>query len=475
MVVKHISEPKLEFGNGIHVDIRFGLMNLGPQDLGQPRRPEKIKVGVVGTSKSIEGCSSWLERCAKEIPGKESQKPNLFPHFPGFNEESTFCSSITLDASLVQTVTPRDFSLKNEKASYEDHIRHAVDCFRIAIESLSEKRPDVVFVAMPGELLELFAKVELKLPKVLTGIKLEFHDLLKGSSMTCGVPIQLIRPSTWGEKLKTKEKDEQAKQRSTQDEATRAWNALTALYYKAGGFPYRVPRPETALDTCYIGVSFFVSPDKSRVQTSVANVFNERGHGLAVKGKEAVLSKDDRTPHLKNEDAHELLTHCLKAYRLEHKRPPARIVVHKSSRFSDGERLGFLGAAEEAQIDYCDLLSLSRSRTRLFRKGYYPPLRGTWLQQSIDRHSLYTRGSVDFYQEYPGMYVPRTLGVEFSELASSPEEIMTELLVLSKTNWNNTQMDATMPITISAARRVGEILRWIPSDSLPEKAYRFFM
>ena len=406
MVVKHLKEPLLEFGTGSHVDIRFGLMNLGPQDLGQSRRPEKIKIGVIGTAHSVEGCSKWIERCAHEIPAKESQKPNLFPYFPGFNEETTFRSSIALDSSLTQTLSPKDFCLKSEEPSYEEHIRHAAEAFQAGIQSLAEKKPDVIFLAMPGELLEVFAKAEKKLPTLLKNIKLEFHDLVKGLSMTSGVPIQLIRPSTWGEKLKPKEKDEQSKLRSTQDEATRAWNVLTALYYKAGGFPYRVPRPETAYDTCYVGVSFFVSPDKSKVQTSVANVFNERGHGLAVKGKEAIISKDDRQAHLKSADAHDLLSQCLKAYRLEHKRPPARVVVHKTTRFSENERIGFLSAAEEASIDLCDLVSLTKSRTRLFRKGYFPPLRGTWLQKSAESHSLYTRGSVDFYQNIQACIFP---------------------------------------------------------------------
>ena len=48
-------------------------------------------------------------------------------------------------------------------------------------------------------------------------------------------------------------------------------------------------------------------------------------------------------------------------------------------------------------------------------------------------------------------------------------------MVLSKTNWNNVQIDSTMPVTITAARTVGDILRWLPDGYPPQKSYRFYM
>ena len=43
--------------------------------------------------------------------------------------------------------------------------------------------------------------------------------------------------------------------------------------------------------------------------------------------------------------------------------------------------------------------------------GVYPPLRGTALELEGDEFILYTKGSVPFFQTYPGMYVPRPLDV----------------------------------------------------------------
>jgi hypothetical protein len=52
---------------------------------------------------------------------------------------------------------------------------------------------------------------------------------------------------------------------------------------------------------------------------------------------------------------------------------------------------------------------------------------------------------------------------------------MEDLLRLSKLNWNNIQMDSTLPITISGARVVGSILRWADGGETIQREYRFFM
>ena len=476
MVVSHIPEPSLEFGNGgYHVDIRFGLIDHGPQDLNQTRRPEKIRLAVIGSQETIEGASQWLEKCRDIIPGKDSQKKNLFPEFPGFNEACCFQSTVITDSSLTHSLIPREYTNDSKDWSYDHRIDHAARVFAEGIELLADKSPDVVLLAMPLELVNYLDEAESKRKKDKSRLKLEFHDLVKGLSMKAGKPVQVIRPSTYDPKKKSAERDERSQQRTLQDEATRAWNFHTALYYKAGGFPYRVPRPEDAYTTCYIGISFYVTPDKNSVRSSIANVFNERGHGLAVRGRNAILSKDDRQYHLSSEDSSELISDCLKAFRAEHKHQPARVVIHKSSPYSEGELDGFNAALDTSGVDIRDFLSLSRKNFRLFRPGYYPPLRGTYLEADPSSAFLYTRGSVDFYQEYPGMYVPRTLGVRIPEKNMPKRQLMEELMVLSKTNWNNVQIDATMPITITAARTVGNILRWLPKGYPPKPSYRFYM
>ena len=46
------------------------------------------------------------------------------------------------------------------------------------------------------------------------------HDMLKAKALPLGIPIQMVRPSTFDRKLRSKEKDAFARSRSLQDEAT---------------------------------------------------------------------------------------------------------------------------------------------------------------------------------------------------------------------------------------------------------------
>jgi hypothetical protein len=154
---------------------------------------------------------------------------------------------------------------------------------------------------------------------------------------------------------------------------------------------------------------------------------------------------------------------------------PARVVLHKTSLHNAAECDGFDKAVREHNIDSCELLSLRKSTTRLFRNGVYPPLRGTFVSFDECTQILYTRGSVEFYATYPGMYMPRTLEINCVRVEQTPRYLAEEILALSKMNWNDTQFDGGMPITIRAARQVGDILKYAaPTDAVSPR-YSYYM
>jgi hypothetical protein len=100
-----------------------------------------------------------------------------------------------------------------------------------------------------------------------------------------------------------------------------------------------------------------------------------------------------------------------------------REILHKTSKMSDAEVKGFRGAADDHNIDVAELLSLRRSLMRLFRLGTYPPLRGTFLKLQQAMGILYLRGSVQFFQTYPGMYVPRPLELSVANAETTMERL----------------------------------------------------
>lgn len=187
------------------------------------------------------------------------------------------------------------------------------------------------------------------------------------------------------------------------------------------------------------------------------------------------MSKADRQPHLSGEDAEGLLNDALREYRRVHGNLPARVVLHKSSSFSENERSGFRNAVEKRDIDHLDLLwNQRRAAPRMFRSGDLPPLRGTVLWLQPNAIVVYTRGSVPFFRTYPGMYVPAPLLIQpCSEVDLSGAA--SEVLALSKMNWNNAQLDERDPLTLRTAQRVGRILKHVPTDSTIATRYAFYM
>ena len=168
--------------------------------------------------------------------------------------------------------------------------------------------------------------------------------------MRLNIPIQMVRPGTYGGQRNRRNKEISRLNRTLQDEATRAWNFHTALYYKAGGLLWRLTRNPSELSSCFVGISFYRELNRNRLLTSVAQVFNERGDGIIVKGGEASLDKNDRQPHLSAENANEILKKAIQAYRKEHRAFPARVVIHKTSKITDSEAEGFRSAQKKKKL-----------------------------------------------------------------------------------------------------------------------------
>lgn len=484
--VEYLQEPELEFGAGRHVDIRFGLMNYGPLDFESSLAPRQIRVGIIGTQQTIESVEEWLAKCSYGIPAKKSRQPNLFPRFPGFGPESCFRASLVIEPRLRRSIPQREFDRLSQLSKANLIVDEATRLFITEVEYLGESaNVDVIICALPMGLLELIEtkrQEELGERTIAWGdrdaepqLRLDLHDLLKARTMALLKPIQIIRPDTYDPSLRRHLKGDSTRTRQLQDEATIAWNFHTALYYKAGGTPWRLVREPSQLTSCHIGVSFYKTLDNSRLDTSLAQVFNERGDGIIVRGEQAQISKEDRQPHLAEKAACDLLYQALESYRQEHRTLPARAVIHKSSSYSLEELAGFQEAASRQRVDSLDLIHLGRSYARLFRVGAYPPLRGTLWSLDDQIHLLYTRGSVDFYSTYPGLYVPRPLRVHCMSIEQTPKFLASEILALTKMNWNNTQFDRGEPITMRAADQVGDILKYVDKGDRIAPRYSFYM
>lgn len=482
MKLRYIEEPSLQFGLNQHVCPKGGVLSYNPFDINNVR-PEKIVLGMVGKSESVDLVADWVESCKYEIEGKKPKKgkriiTNLFPGFDGFNKNSGFKSEVAFDDTYLRKINNSDIEdILKKNDSLEKVIQLIAELYLAEIKYLSKnKNPDVILCVITEDLVKhlVEATFEPQTDEELISSKEEIEDdvtekernfrrYLKAKAMQYNIPIQIVRDRIANPTAEM------------QDPATIAWNFFTALYYKSSGTPWALIRKDMSETTCYAGISFYKSRDKKTTQTSIAQIFNELGKGVILLGEEIVKPKNDNIPHLKEEQAFNLLDLSLKEYHDAVKQTPKRLVLHKTSNFNEAEIEGFKQAAKKYFIHQVDLVTIIDSDFRLYCENSYPPLRGTQLSFSDKHHLLYTRGSVPYFETYTGKYIPNPVEVRLYEYDESPNLICDEILALTKMNWNNTQFDRRLPITIECARKVGEILKYLDEGDVMALRYSFYM
>jgi hypothetical protein len=482
MEATFLQEPELEFGTGRHIDIRFGLALHGALDAQSDVAPQRIRLGLIGDQQCIDQFRKWVDRCRCGVEMKTTSLSTMFPEFPGFGDGKPLCDFIVAD-QMTRPIRPREIRDLASISSREELVEKSVERFLADCHDLYQNTPtDVVMCLPPADILKPIDSGSGKHagPRAKRrGAQSEphktvWHDLLKARAMGMRGPVQMLRPATYGGKVHRYRQDGTST-KDIEDEASRAWNCFTGLYYKAGGVPWRLPRRASDLATCYVGVSYFYDTANDSVQTSVAQVFNERGEGVIVRGGQALVRKADKSVHMDKETSAELLMNALSLYKREHRNFPARVVCHKSSYFDEGETAGFEDVINRLDIDQLDMLSLRKSSVRFFRNKAYPPLRGTTILLDEQTALLYTQGSVDFYRSYPGQYVPRPLEVRIDRSDSSIDRLLREILALTKMNWNSTRFVNGEPITVAAARNVGGILKYVESTATIQNRYSYYM
>ena len=213
--------------------------------------------------------------------------------------------------------------------------------------------------------------------------------------------------------------------------------------------------------------------------TSLIQAFDEHGEGLVLRGPEFNWNADQGgspSPHLTAEQAQTILDTALSRYERETGQLPKRVVVHKSSRYWPDERDG-LKKALRGKVQQFDLVSLEtrQSAVRLLTTSMYPPLRSTWFTVG-DIDYLYTTGFLADLGQYHSLHVPSPIQVTDHVGQDTPrEDLLREILVLTKMNWNSSRLGGKSPITLRFSDLVGEIMREIPSDLEPLPQFKYYM
>jgi hypothetical protein len=497
-------EPILLFGNSNPcIDPKTGLSIYGPYHLPDQDFPTplEIKIGIVGSGETVSLTKRFIEKCSRKVLSRK-ENTILFPSFPGMSLNSPFKCKLLTSETWEETLTGKELEKVKDIPEFYERMIYAVNLFTERVSNLATKvpPPNVIICALPmvvvnycatyvdrfgGTKRYRYTTFERKIqkmrekgqkaladffPEVQSLEMLEakekhftnFRRALKAEAMKFGVPTQIMQEKTLlgGEGL--------------QDEATIAWNFCVALYYKAGGYPWRLA--DVARETCYIGISFFkesISRFKS-MHTSIAQVFSDTGEGLVMKGNQFKWDESrGKSPHLSEDSAKKLLSDAIKFYETNMHRKPTRVVVHKTSRFWPDELEGFNQAIENLHSK--DFITIERGGIRFLRIGDRPPLRGTTIQIQNKNIILYTRGHIPYLKTYPGLRIPNPLEILEHHGDSTSDKICKEILGLTKLNWNSADFAGSMPITLAFSTKVGQVLSHLSNEVVPRPEYKYYM
>ncbi len=466
MELSCLPEPELSFADGTtHINPKVGIPLYGPKSLNTSRHKNEIHVGFVGEAGAIENVLKFIEDCAAGAKAEEIDNGSM--PFPGMSPEIGYRFEIVSSDETIEKITNAERERILSSSIREDQFSGMLNLIEDKVRILCEKdHPvDYIFIVLTEDIYKRLRVVDATDPiSGRGGVQRNFRRALKARLMTYQKPTQIIRESTTGYLTTT---------RDLQDLATRAWNILTGMYFKVGGLPWGPVGLEPA--TCFVGISFFRPLGEPRyMRASIAQAFNEHGDGLVLRGQK--FRWDDaigKSPHMPSHLAEQLVREVLVRYKTECKQPPRRVVIHKSSRYTPDEREGFKEALKD--IPEVDMVTVSSSRDfRLFREGEYPPLRGT-LMHIGDNYLLYATGYIPELKKYPHGHVPAPLRIVDHYGDTTKAQLLTEILSLTKMNWNTANVDGVFPITLRFARLVGEILREIPPDREPNPKYSYYM
>ena len=491
-----LPEPLLEFryGQGL-ADPRDGLTAFGPFDADIPGRPANVSVAVVGTKAGADAYSSWAKALTRPIL-PEVKHEILWPPFPGF-EAAFLCGwsptptrSHMLDAvALEKTLLEKD-SHKRVGAVTDAYLEG------IRVIHKSGDPVDVVVCVVP----EALWRVCRPLSRVRLGegyepsktlqrqraagqgemwedvspdvyqYSVDFRRQIKARAMEFGLPIQIIRESTLrlGPPL--------AGERHLTPLQDRAWNLAGALYYKAGGKPWRLTSAREGV--CYIGIAYKKNDKGSdeRSACCAAQMFLDTGDGIVFMGEYGPWYSPSRNQyHLDPAAARRLLEGALKTYGELDGRPLKEVFLHSRSGISDKEFEGFRsGCPADTK-----LVGIRVRRwvggIRLYRDGLMPVPRGVWWPLDQTRTLLWGSGYKPRLQTYDGSEVPWPLRIDIQHGEADIEQVTRDILGLTKLNYNACRLGESEPVTVGFSDAVGEILVSNPSVKHRRPQFKFYI
>jgi hypothetical protein len=506
--VKHLPEPLLEFGFGQQLEYtRDGLFLYGPVD--QAKEVPLIRYGVVGSREGVRRFSQWAESISNYVGTSKSQSARTDAYhvaFPGF--QSAFGAQWpTLPAYSIADVDECELNRLLRIGNRYEAVNRAVDVYvdrLVAAVRRLENPPALWFVVIPDFVYE-WGRPQSSVPKAQrvpasTTVTIsqarrmereptlfaedekqariyefapDFRRQLKARLLQEKIITQILRESTLtpSEFLRSDGKLKYP----PQDPAAVAWRLSTGIYYKAGGRPWQLANVRDGV--CYVGLVYKRNglTNDTRQACCAAQMFLSNGDGVVFRGAIGPWYQEDRRQfHLDFRAAKNLIDMVVAEYLHEYGSMPRELFIHAKSAFDDQEWRGFQAAAPD-RTNLVGVHIVETSGMKLYRPGRYPVIRGTALLTDARAGYLWTAGYVPRLDTYMGSETPNPLWIRVVRGTSHIETVLSDILGLTKLNFNSCVFNDRAPVTIKFANAIGDIVTAAPPINEPRLPFKHYI
>jgi hypothetical protein len=468
-----LDEPALAFAaadpQAVHRHPLVGLSRFGAFDQASFRHyVSELRVAYVGPRSGAALVRDMRE--SLRGPQRNTDRNSYAKAYPGFG--SLFGVDLLGAAQQVHVVWPEELYNLGQGETVSNRVRVAI---HHALKRLLAVRDqfDVALVYFPDRWL----------PHLRTK-EFDAHDELKALGAQLGIPTQVIndkslRFDNWG---------------------ARAWRLAIALYAKSGGTPWKLaPIAGVPDNTAYIGLAYAIrrSSDQAHYVTCCSQVFDVEGGGMqfiAFEANDAISDEAEarRNPFLSQADMRAVLTRSLRLYLEGHAgRVPRRLVIHKTTAFTESELKGVRDATQSIPEVECVEIGSSSvwrgiwmveapGKEPSMEPDRFPVPRGTIVMTSDSSALLWIAGNArsaaggrDYFQG--GKSIPKPIVLR-RHMGRGPFDLLaTEAMALAKMDWNNDALYDPLPVTIMYSQRLSRTISNVPNLPGHSYPYRLFM
>jgi hypothetical protein len=502
----YIEEPNVLFAyNQKCPDPRDGLSLFGPYE-----KIYGIKSGVVATKEGLKKFERYIDTIQKPVYNNDSLTR---PMFPGF--ETVFDAKLEKNNIIYKEITREEI---NSFLFHGNNYKRTFDLVTLFLEKLidANKNQDesinLWFVIVPDEIYKYcrplsvlpadLVKTKSSLSKsqavnfsyepsffddmnIESNIKMDeaesynydaqFRNQLKARLLKYTIPIQIIRESTLDWKNYTNKLGIPIRDYS-KIEGHLAWTLSTAIFYKAGGKPWKLS--DIREGVCYLGLVYKkINKSKNPLNACcAAQMFLDNGDGTVFKGEAGPwFNPESKEYHLNKESAQALLNQAIKAYHDRNKCYPKEMFIHARTKFDDLEWDAFKSVTPKG-TNLVGVTINRREPLKLYRaESKYPVLRGMAYIINNNKAYLWTIGYVPHIQTALSGEVPNPLSIDINKGNAPIEQVLKDIMALTKLNYNACIYADGIPVTLRFANNIGEILTSSMDIQSPPLAFKYYI